>query len=62
MSIGLALVNYMLMSLETLIADHAHWFAIDRLNACAHLDIAADHSSWFGNDQLSACVCVDIYS
>ena len=39
MPIGLVLINYMLIFLQTLIADSANFFGIDRLFACVHVDI-----------------------
>ena len=44
--------------------DFDHWFGIDSLQACIHVDIDSwrYHAHWFGIDSLQACVRVDINS
>ena len=37
--IGLALIDLVLVSVQTLIADRAHWFDVDRLRARVMVDI-----------------------
>ncbi len=64
MLIGLALIDYVLLSVWTIIAGHAHWFGIDRLRACVRgKKLIADRVHWFWVDRLRACVqLVDIDS